>query len=543
MWQKVMEIKKKVDLKRDGSFLVLGGCIIICLLVYAYINWKKFADACDTDMYADVLLAKKMWEQKTLFPEGWVFGNQYYVVATPVVAAIFYGFLGNTNRAMRCATECMTILILVSFLWMLFGVDSVKERAREKWKYGLLCCLSLLVVPIDSGYYYGGGDFFYFQCSYYACYIISAFVIFGDYIRSFSVEKPRYRTWILALFLCFATGMQSIRETAVAILPIAVYEIFWVAVYFGKKRRDKQRNNWIHLIRAITYFIANVAGIVVVGLMDIPHISIVGGYTLTRPQELLKSFQNAWGIFCMYIRIPEIISVETHWFYRIFWLSAIAAVFFAAIGLLKDVKKKEQDETRIYLLCLLGVVGTIASGTFLNISLHTNYMFMWCPLVAVSWGILFRRVLPRFRIVFMGGVCVLCMTNLYYSTGMAGILYRFTEEPIAQRDMAVWAMAEGYEYVYGEWFVAPRVAAYSGGELEAGYWMGEGAIYEPLDYLNLQNIYGEEENEKAIYVFTNADEELGLRIAEERGVQMTKEAEFGVYRAYTASEPLMGRNE
>ena len=106
------KIVKKIDLKRDWFTVLLGFCIMVCLFVFAYINKKRFAVQCDTDMYADMLLAKKMWEQKTLFPEGWVFGNQYYVVATPVLAALFYGLLGNTNTAMICATECMTALIL-----------------------------------------------------------------------------------------------------------------------------------------------------------------------------------------------------------------------------------------------------------------------------------------------------------------------------------------------------------------------------------------------------------------------------------------------
>lgn len=532
-------LRKRLDLKRDGIIIVLGVCILICLWVYAYINWKRFAISCDTDMYADVLLAKKMWEQKTLFPDGWVFGNQYYVAATPVVAALFYGLLGNTNRAMRCATECMTLLILISFLWMLFGMDNIKGRTREKWRYGLTCCLLLLVLPISSGYHYGSGDFFYLQCSYYACYLISAFVIFGDYIRSFADAAPRYPAWIASLLLCFATGMQSIRETAVAILPVAAYEILLLLVHFGRRRKDRRRNHQMHLIRAISYFAANIAGIVVIRLLDIPHISIVGDYSLTKPQELLERLQNAWGVFCMYIRIPEILSAETHWFFRVFWLSAPLMVILAAICLFRDAENIKKDEMRIFLFCLLGVAGTIASGTFLDISLHTNYMFMWCPLVAVSGGILLKSLLPQLRVIFIGGVCILCMANLYYSTGMAGIFYRFTEETIFQRDLALWAVNEGYEYVYGAWDTSPRVAVYTDGSLEAGYWIGQDKIYEPSGYLNLQNIYGVEENEKAIYVFTNADEEEALRIAEERGVQMTKVADFGVYRAYTASEPLM----
>lgn len=55
-----------------------------------------------------------------------------------------------------------------------------------------------------------------------------------------------------------------------------------------------------------------------------------------------------------------------------------------------------------------------------------------------------------------------------------------------------------------------------------------------------QDIYGEAENEKAIYVFTDEDEVQGLQGANDRGASLTKAAEFGKYRAYTASIPLMG---
>ena len=71
------------------------GVILCFFAVFAVINFKCFARFCEPDMYADTLVARLMWEGKTLFPFAYVFGNQLYVIATPVVSALFYGLTGS----------------------------------------------------------------------------------------------------------------------------------------------------------------------------------------------------------------------------------------------------------------------------------------------------------------------------------------------------------------------------------------------------------------------------------------------------------------
>ena len=51
------------------------------LIVFGIINFMGFEQFCVPDMYADTLVARLMWEEKTLFPRGFVFGNQLYVIA------------------------------------------------------------------------------------------------------------------------------------------------------------------------------------------------------------------------------------------------------------------------------------------------------------------------------------------------------------------------------------------------------------------------------------------------------------------------------
>ena len=85
-------------------------------IAFTVINFRALTEYMDNDIYADTLVAKYMWDQKSLFPEGWVFGNQYYVIATPVLSALFYGLTGSINTAMACATTVVAIVILEPYI-------------------------------------------------------------------------------------------------------------------------------------------------------------------------------------------------------------------------------------------------------------------------------------------------------------------------------------------------------------------------------------------------------------------------------------------
>lgn len=104
--------------------------------------------------------------------------------------------------------------------------------------------------------------------------------------------------------------------------------------------------------------------------------------------------------------------------------------------------------------------------------------------------------------------------------------------------MCSWALDEGYEYIYGDWYSAPVVAAYAGGQLDAGFWVVPD-YFNALGFTNATNIYGEEENQKAVYVFLTENEEDSLLCAQEKGVTLTKVADFGELHAYTSPVPLV----
>ena len=104
---------------------ITGLCGIILFVYFVAactVNFSANPSFYSTDMYTDMVYAQASWEQKSIFPDGWVFGNQLYAVATPVLAAVFYGITGNSAVAMALAATVMGILVIVTFAWMVRAV-------------------------------------------------------------------------------------------------------------------------------------------------------------------------------------------------------------------------------------------------------------------------------------------------------------------------------------------------------------------------------------------------------------------------------------
>lgn len=164
---------------------------------------------------------------------------------------------------------------------------------------------------------------------------------------------------------------------------------------------------------------------------------------------------------------------------------------------------------------------------------------MWFPLVAFSGLMLVKRLPEWGRKLATVLVCVLSLMSLLYCFAPNLRETATGEETDAQR-MSDWAVENGYQYVYGEyWGTAPQVAVWADGKLDAGCWHGEQNVYLVEMANTPKDIYGENENQKAVYVFTAVDEAQGLERAEARGVTLTKVAEFGAFCAYTSPVQLM----
>lgn len=173
-----MKIKGKVEAKIDLLLLVVSvGLGLLFIYGIVFTNLKGLVHFCDIDMYLDLSVAKLMWEQKTLFPENWIFGNQYYVIATPVLCSLLYGVTGNLTLSMGIASSLMGGLMILAFVWMLIPFIARKRHLIFAAVAFLGCVVS------DSAFYNTFSQLFFTMCSYYSCYMITAFLVWGEYAR------------------------------------------------------------------------------------------------------------------------------------------------------------------------------------------------------------------------------------------------------------------------------------------------------------------------------------------------------------------------
>jgi len=192
---------------RHEKYMLFALILIICgyLAAFTLINFRGFTHFASADMYADTVVAKYMWQQKTLFPAGWVFGNQYYVVTTPVLSALFYGITGSVNLSMSIATSVMTALIILA---LIYAIKPFASRTQA-----LVATLALMasIIAIDMGKV--EAQILFLMCSYYAGYLITLLVCWGVWLRAVRSARGRGYDLMFALsvLLSFATGMQSMR--------------------------------------------------------------------------------------------------------------------------------------------------------------------------------------------------------------------------------------------------------------------------------------------------------------------------------------------
>ena len=281
--------------RRNWLHVGLSSALVVLLVAYftafCIINFAGFSQFCTGDMYEDTYVARLMWEQKTLFPDGWVFGNQFYVFATPVLAALFYGITGSMNLAMALATTAMTAAMLAAFWWMLLPFTERRER---------LLGTAVLVAAVMGPDLFNDIEpqIFYIFASYYAAYAITLFVVFGDYLRVRTGRRSALLSpgFVIALILSFCTGMNSLRQTAVMVLPLIVLEGAWFASGALWARRfggTVERPPVPGMFHVLSISAANLLGCVVIRLISPAQVTIFSGYDLTGLARLKEHFSTA----------------------------------------------------------------------------------------------------------------------------------------------------------------------------------------------------------------------------------------------------------
>lgn len=517
-------------IKREKIFSVVLTVLLLGFVgMVFYINFSINPEYYDGDIYNDINYAKEAWKAKSLFPKDWIFGNQTYVVATPVLAALFYGITGNGFTAMAIASCIMTVLTLLTYDWMTRTLFSYNERTA-----GFLFMIGFLLLKAHVATSQQGIQAFFTMASYYACYLINAFIVYGCYVR---IRQGKFtgKHIVLAVIgaaLSFGTGMQSLRQTAVMALPLVACEVLLIIIYSAKDKRFAI--SYSTLFSAIV-FIANIAGLVAMRFIEINQNSIYGttAFVSSFKDFFRKLFLNmesvalTFGLDALELRVRLVASIP-------FLLIILIGFILCVKDYIKN-KCNEQGRFVLVMLLTLGCVSVFAAGVLTDVVNRALYYFMIYPLLAVCVSYIIVKFEKKRDVLFSVVAVFTAGMIIFRTAGAVEEIKAGKDKNSTAHQIANYMLDNGYDTIYSVFGLsgvmdgAENVVVASGDKIHIVQFknVDSSKPMKPVEYLCVKDGYKQWDNSKSLYLLRDHELPKVKKIAEKYDVTMAEKARFG----------------
>lgn len=517
-------------IKREKIFSVVLTVLLLGFVgMVFYINFSINPEYYDGDIYNDINYAKEAWKAKSLFPKDWIFGNQTYVVATPVLAALFYGITGNGFTAMAIASSIMTVLTLLTYDWMTRTLFSYNERTAGFW-----FMIGFLLLKAHVATSQQGIQAFFTMASYYACYFINAFIVYGCYVR---IRQGKFTgkhiiPAIIGVALSFGTGMQSLRQTAVMALPLVACEVLLIIIYSAKDKRFAI--SYSTLFSAIV-FIANIAGLVAMRFIEINQNSIYGttAFVSSFKDFFRKLFLNmesvalTFGLDALELRVRLVASIP-------FLLIILIGFILCVKDYIKN-KCNEQGRFVLVMLLTLGCVSVFAAGVLTDVVNRALYYFMIYPLLAVCVSYIIVKFEKKRDVLFAVVAVFTAGMIIFRTAGAVEEIKAGKDKNSTAHQIANYMLDNGYDTIYSVFGLsgvmdgAENVVVASGDKIHLVQFknVDSSKPMKPVEYLCVKDGYKQWDNSKSLYLLRDHELPKVKKIAEKYDVTMTEKARFG----------------
>lgn len=364
------------DKQKSGEILLL----VLAAAYLAGIIWINFHGAFwyQTDVYTYALEGKLMNEARTCFPNGWIFGNQYHVISSPNVSALFYGIVQDSVLSMAIASTLSSIIIMLSFYWcfrLRLGKISIAA--------GLLCMVGAVIFGRSASVYVSGLQVLHTMATFYAFYMVVILLSLGCWLRLREKERTPWGMLILLVPLHFAMGMQSLRELLVLVIPLVLMEGLYFLYRLSKGGTFKElifHNASLAFVLCI--LIIEVAGHFHMKSLHVATTPIIGELQLDLSPGGLAT--NLWASIKNILRISGLALASDGLKYLPLSICAAiiaSAIVWAVLHILRT--KNDEPLARIILFSAISVLGVLAVGTFL-MRTRDIYFFVYWLLAAAS---------------------------------------------------------------------------------------------------------------------------------------------------------------
>lgn len=477
---------------------VLGILLYLGSIIWINLNGRQWFGF---DIYSDAMTAKYMSESRSFFPDNWVFGNQYYIVATPVIAALINFFLQDAYLSLGIASCIMTLLTVGCYIWCIKPFVNNKSLI-----VGLFCLIGGTIFGIDAANNTDGLQVFFTMASYYSCYVIGILFTLGLWLRLYTNKNINFICIIVAILLNLSLGMQSLRETLVLNIPLCM-----LAVYvFLIEKKEKINNKEILMSKGnlfiVSMLIANLFGIFLIKLFT--NIFKINNHTILKDvsSNLFENIQHSFSEFLVYTGLNISSTSRVEIFHFISSLFVLSVVLYSLFSIFKSHCKTPVSFLVIF--CLLSLSAVFFAGIFV-IKVRTIYFFVWYLLVTFSFVYVSEKVLEttfekrhiRYKLYIVSLLTLLLIGfgNYYSNFRFDFISYNAKKE--FYKKMTAELQANDIKYLYSDWRVneAGVVSAFSNSDIICGTFLfnnfNDKGLVSHVKYLCSEDWYKSEYSE------------------------------------------------
>lgn len=378
-------------------------CLFLTALFAVSIFWINIHSAFwyDMDMALNAHIAKLMWNEKTFFPKDWIFGNQYFVIESPNLAAVFYGITHQTTLSMSLASSLWVLIILGTFVWCLKPFVS-----RTSLIVGTMCLIGGIIFGTSAASYTKGLQVLYTMASYYACYLEVLLLSVGGWLRLYNRRQLHWAFWSLILLLNFAVGMHSLREMLILGIPLLILS----GLLFVINRSRLERNT---ILLAFLIFLAEALGYLFIKHLHIPASPNIGAIQTEWSIDLfLANFVNSSKNL---LRISGIAFIKDGIRYLPLFLCALFVCGCCFWALIDIFRRKEMSPLTIFILfSWFSILAVFGVGVFF-FRTRDIYFFIYWLLATLSVVYLIVSKSENVQTWLPALICLIAAINYGYN--------------------------------------------------------------------------------------------------------------------------------
>lgn len=216
---------KKAGLYKCPAVL-LAACLAAVMGTYIFLNVFRYTAQMDSDIGAEALNARAIWEHQSIVPEEFYPSTETRILNVNLLGALFYGMTGNMNLSMGIA--CSMMLLLLAGLY---------GRLMKKLGFGFVPAaaglLLLLVIPGAMCH----AQILYLYAVYYAIHCILMLMTLMIWLNVIHEAKGWQWQALAAAVLAAVISLSGLRAALICYAPLAAVELVRLALFWIGKHR------------------------------------------------------------------------------------------------------------------------------------------------------------------------------------------------------------------------------------------------------------------------------------------------------------------